>query len=91
MEEVCFELRKKGEVSGNLSFRNWKILKISVGMKNFPNLMLDPLSSQKTKCSLTPKLLSHSPKEKWRNLRLIGSKYGVYIHVGRWMVTQESL
>ena len=29
------------------------------------NFMLDPLFSQKTKCALTPKLVSHSPKAKW--------------------------
>ena len=40
-------------------------LKNSDGMEKLANLKLDPLSSQKTKCALTPKLLSHSPNDKW--------------------------
>ena len=30
------------------------------------NLMLDLLFSQRTKYALTPKLLSHSPNDKWK-------------------------
>ena len=68
LEEVCFELRKKSDVSDKFKFYNLE--KISHFQKFGWNeklsiLMLDPLFSRKTKCALTPKLLSHSPKDKW--------------------------
>ena len=67
LENICFELRKKVEVSEKFKFSNlekFSHLKNLDGMAKLANLKLDPFSSQKTKCSLTPKLLSHSPNAK---------------------------
>ena len=68
LENICFELRKKVKVSEKFKFSNlekFSHLKNLDGMAKLANLKLGPLSSQKTKCALTPKLLSHSPKTKW--------------------------
>ena len=56
-------------VSEKLSHRIWKSFltwKFCLGMKNLPNLMLDHLFLTQMSCALTPKLLSHFPKEKWQ-------------------------
>ena len=42
----------------------FKLCKV-FSLEKLANLMLDLLFSQKTKCALTPKILSHSPKAKW--------------------------
>ena len=57
------------EVSEKLSFRTWNSFltwKFGLETKNLSNLMLDPLFLTQMSSALTPKLLSHSPKEKWR-------------------------
>ena len=77
---------KNGEISEKLSFETWNIFSLEnfgFRMKTFQKKMSDPLFLTKMSCALTPKLLSHSPKEKTTQMRLEISKYGAYIHAWR--------
>ena len=59
---------ENGEVGENMSVEAWKSFSLEnfgLRMKTCQKMMLDPLFLTKMSCVLTPKLLSHSPKEKW--------------------------
>jgi hypothetical protein len=64
----CFELRKRVKVNEKFDFSHlekFSHMKNLDGIAKLTNSKLNPLSSQKLKYSLTPRLHSHSPKAKW--------------------------
>ena len=62
LENIFFEMRKKVEVNENFKFSHLKNLD---RMEKLANSKRSPLSSQKLKYALTPRLLSHSLNAKW--------------------------
>ena len=93
--EMSFELSWK-MVKWNEKWSSWNKTDVStwkflVWKTNFlQNWVRSSFVERNLICTLTPKLLSHSPKE-MEEMRLKESKYGVYIHAWRWMVGQKSL
>jgi hypothetical protein len=61
-EKIFFGLRKQVKMNENFEFSHFKNME---GMTNLANSKPNPLSSQKIKYAFTPRLLSHSPNDKW--------------------------
>ena len=67
-ENICFEMKKQVKVDEKFDFsylEKFSHLKNLDGMEKLEKSNLNPLSSQKLKYALTPRLLSHSPNDKW--------------------------